>query len=124
MLIGLISVSIIAVFLFIRAFKLSVANLELSELVLQQYKEIDANSDAVKENFLKFISDSREWAFDYIEEVQNALNKFVSEVDPLIKYFDNYGDVLSNSRPDYNTLKQISTSFKELKKILPEEINK
>ena len=31
------------------------------------------------EGFVKFLSDSRDWAFAYIEEVQLVLKKFISE---------------------------------------------
>jgi hypothetical protein len=74
-----------------------------------------------KENFIKFLSESRDWAYEYIENVQNELNKFVDNVDPIISYFDEYGHVLSVERPEYIAMTQISKSYKELKKLLPEE---
>ena len=74
-----------------------------------------------KENFIKFLSESRDWAYEYIENVQSELNKFVDNVDPLIAYFDKYGDTLSVERPDYAAMKQISKSYKDLKKLLPSE---
>lgn len=74
-----------------------------------------------RENFLKFVSDSREWAFDYIEEVQQGLSKFVNEVEPSINHFDKYGSTLWT--PHTENLKVISSSFKELKKLLPEDSN-
>jgi hypothetical protein len=79
------------------------------------------NNDMHQENFIKFLSDSRDWAFEYIESVQKGLDKFVSEVDASISYFDEYGEVLSINRPDYDSMKRISVAFKELKKLLPEE---
>jgi len=78
-------------------------------------------NDVHKESFIKFLSDSRDLAFEYIEEVQSGITEFVSEVDPLISYFDEYGDVLSTERPDYDAMKKISTEFKKLKQLLPEE---
>jgi len=80
-----------------------------------------ADNDIHKENFIKFLSDSRDWAFEYIESVQSGLTDFNKEVGPLIEYFDKYGDVLSNQRPDYESMKKISKAYKELKKLLPEE---
>ena len=74
-----------------------------------------------KENFIKFLSESRDWAYEYIENVQSGLNKFVCDIDPLIEYFDEYGDVLSVERPDYSAMKQISKSYKELKQLLPKD---
>jgi type II secretory pathway pseudopilin PulG len=91
------------------------------ELFISSQKEKESDNDVHKENFIKFLSDSRDWAYEYIETVQSGLNKFVSDVDADISHFDEYGDVLSMSRPDYNAMKNISNSYKELKKLLPVE---
>ena len=91
------------------------------ELLISSQKEKESDNDVHKENFIKFLSDSRDWAYEYIESVQSGLNKFVSDVDADISHFDEYGDVLSMSRPDYNAMKNISKSYKELKKLLPVE---
>lgn len=98
---------------------LSIAYSKINKIIESQKNLSD--DDIHKENFIKFLSDSRDWAFKYIEDVQSGLNKFVSNVDPLIEYFDYYGDTLSINRPDYDSMKTISTSYKELKKLLPEE---
>jgi hypothetical protein len=91
------------------------------ELFISSIKNKESDNDVHKENFIKFLSDSRDWAYEYIETVQSGLNKFVSDVDADISHFDEYGDVLSMSRPDYNAMKNISNSYKELKKLLPVE---
>lgn len=74
-----------------------------------------------QENFIKFLSESRDWAYEYIETVQKGLNSFVDNVDSEINHFDSYGDTLSMVRPDYQAMKKISKSYKELKKLLPIE---
>ena len=84
-------------------------------------KKDEKDNDVHKENFIKFLSDSRDWAYEYIEDVQSGLNKFVNSVDADIAYFDEYGDVLSVERPDYSAMKNISQAYKELKKLLPTE---
>ena len=91
------------------------------ELFISSIKNKESDNDVHKENFIKFLSDSRDWAYEYIETVQSGLNKFVSDVDADISHFDEYGDALSMSRPDYNAMKNISNSYKELKKLLPVE---
>jgi hypothetical protein len=91
------------------------------ELFIASQKDKESDNDVHKENFIKFLSDSRDWAYEYIETVQSGLNKFVSDVDADISHFDEYGDALSMSRPDYNAMKNISNSYKELKKLLPVE---
>jgi hypothetical protein len=91
------------------------------ELFIASQKDKESDNDVHKENFIKFLSDSRDWAYEYIETVQSGLNKFVGDVDGDISHFDEYGDALSMSRPDYNAMKNISNSYKELKKLLPVE---
>lgn len=82
------------------------------------------DSEVHNENFIKFLSDSRDWAFQYIEDVQGGLAEFVDAVDKDIEYFDNFGDVLSTNRPDYWALKRVSEAYKKLKKLLPEDTDK
>lgn len=80
----------------------------------------DMNNDVHKENFIKFLSDSRDWAYEYIKEVQDGLDKFINEIEPEIAYFDEYG-VVGDAYPHYHSMKKISSEYKELKKLLPEE---
>ena len=120
MLIALIATMFIVLFLGIKTFKLTTQNKQLVQLIDALNIKVDSSSDPVKEDFLKFVSDSREWAFEYIEEFQKTLNDFVKEIDPSINYFDNYGAVgLEN--PDKEALRKISLAYKELIKLLPEE---
>lgn len=122
MLIGLIVSIVIGAFFFVRSFKLANKNNELIELVYALNAKIDSTSDPVKEDFLKFISDSREWAYEYIENVQKGLTKFVDSIEPEIAYFDEYG-IVGDAYPHYYSMKKISEEYKELKKLLPEESN-
>ena len=78
------------------------------------------DQDIHKENFIKFLSDSRDWAFEYIEDVQKQLEEFVRDVEPEIMYFDEYG-VVGDAYPHYHSMKKISTAYKNLKNLLPEE---
>lgn len=81
------------------------------------------DADIHQENFIKFLSDSREWAFSYIENVQTGLKKFIDEVEPQIEYYNKYGVVVEGVIPSHDfALKKISTELKELKKLLPEDI--
>ena len=101
--------------------KLFISHNSLQEFISKNNLEFKNDSDIHKENFIKFLSDSRDWAFKYIEDVQTGLEKFMVEVEPEIIYFDNYGEVLSVERPDYRAMKKISSAFKELKKLMPME---
>jgi hypothetical protein len=109
--------------------KRDISKLFIEKTLLQEYVELtkstkikEESDDSIhKENFIKFLSDSRLWAFEYIESVQKGLTKFVNDVDADISHFDEYGEALSMSRPDYPSMKNISKAYKELKTLLPED---
>jgi hypothetical protein len=88
-------------------------------LEINNKKEIDPSSEA----FLKFVSDSRDWAYQYIDEVQEGLNKFIVDIEPEIAYFDEYG-IVGSAYPHYYSMKKISSAYKELKGLLPEDYGK
>lgn len=85
--------------------------------------EEKTDKEKANEDFLKFVSDSRDWAYQYIEEVQESLNNFINDIEPEIAYFDEYG-LVGDAYPHYHSMKKISASYKELKKILPEDYGK
>lgn len=131
----IISTSVISL-TFFSAYLFTLKNLikvkkDLTKEVLDNYTIMklldDAKSDDItnesihNENFVKFLSDSRDWAFQYIEDVQSGLAEFIDSVDADIEYFDQYGDVVSTTRPDYWAIKRISEAYKKLKKLLPED---
>jgi hypothetical protein len=100
--------------------KLFIDNKTLEEFIATNNVEFKNDSDIHKENFIKFLSDSRDWAFAYIEEVQRGLTKFVDDVEPEISYFKEYGD-LTSMKPNYYSLKRITDAYEELTKLLPKE---
>lgn len=97
----------------------------LQLLIMQQSMNNENKTDQEKSNeaFLKFVSDSRDWAYQYIDEVQESLNKFITDIEPEIAYFDEYG-VAGSAYPHYYSMKKISGAYKELKKMLPEDYDK
>ena len=123
--------------LVVRNIKLSLKVSSMSKSLLQS--EVDKNilaeklfessarnlmqKDESSEAFLKFVSDSRDWAYQYIEGVQSSLDSFITDVDPEIAYFDEYG-IASSAYPHYHSMKKISGAYKELKKLLPDSYGK
>jgi len=85
--------------------------------------KIQDGESAHKENFIRFLSDSRDWAYEYIEEVQTGLENFISNVEPEINYFNEYGDIGSMA-PNYYSMKKITEEYKKLKTLLPIEKEK
>ncbi len=72
---------------------------------LSKVKETEGRADSSSEAFLKFVSDSRDWAYQYIDEVQSGINKFVTDIEPEIAYFDEYG-VVGSAYPHYHSMKK------------------
>lgn len=104
--------------------QISVIKQALANLILNAPEPSIKDLDTDRENFIKFLSDSRDWAFDYIEDVQNKLFKFVQEVEPQLEYYNKYGVVIEGMVPPHDfALKKISKEIEELKKLLPEEQN-
>ena len=88
-----------------------------------EHKENKTDKEKANEDFLKFVSDSRDWAYQYIEDVQASLNKFTNDIEPEIAYFDEYG-IVGSAFPHYHSMKKISGAYKELKKLLPEDYDR
>lgn len=104
--------------------KKEVARLTLNVVVLEEYlrgvedKKIQSDESIHKENFIKFLSDSRDWAYEYIEKAQEGLKNFMKVVGPDIEYFDEYGDA-GPIGPNHDMLKRISVAYKELTELMP-----
>jgi hypothetical protein len=97
----------------------------LKLLIMQESLNSENKTDKEKadEAFLKFVSDSRDWAYQYIDEAQEGISKFITDIEPEIAYFDEYG-IASSAYPHYHSMKKISVAYKELKKLLPEDYGK
>lgn len=101
-----------------------IADFTLRAALLEQgVKKALDTSPAIEnsEGFLRFVSESRDWAFQYIEEVQTVLQEFTTDIEPEIAYFKEYGDITSMS-PNYYSMKKISAAYDKLKEVLPKEI--
>jgi hypothetical protein len=104
-----------------KATKLLFDNFTLEKIIeLQNDEDLKSDQSVHKENFLKFISESRDWAFNYIEDVQKTISQFVNEVDPEINYFKEYGDIGAMA-PNYHSMKKFVEEYEKLKMLLPKE---
>ena len=109
-----------------RANKVIIAK-TLEALLLQQLTRNPSKTDQDQSNedFLKFVSDSRDWAYQYIEEVQAGLSLFINEVAPQIEYYNKYGSSVEGMiSPHDFALKKISSEFEKLKTLLPEDYDR
>jgi hypothetical protein len=100
--------------------KLYISHQSLQDFVEKNNVEFKNDSDIHKENFIKFLSDSRDWAFGYIEDVQKGLDRFVENLDSEISNFDE-NSTISEGTQYYDLIAKFSKEYKELKKLMPTE---
>ena len=94
-----------------------------NDIMLNKMQERSNEKDIEQtEGFVKFLSESREWAFEYIETVQDGLTNFVEVAGPRLEYFDKYGRVVDS--PHSEGLEDILAAYRDLQKLLPEQNNK
>ena len=106
--------------LFVSIIVVLILSIKILRLKSEIKKLATAYSKATQESFIKFLSDSRDSAFNYIEEVQSGISRFVEQVDPEISYFKEYGDIMAMS-PNYNSMSKIAIAYEDLVKLLPKE---
>ena len=86
-------------------------------------KELKARTDNLdeisNESYVKFLTDSRDWAYAYIEDVQNKLSSYAERVEPQLNYYNTYGSVVQG--PHTIFVKEMTDAYEELKAVLPEE---
>jgi hypothetical protein len=83
-------------------------------------KEESVKTD-VQEGFINFLNQSRESAFEYIENVQSTLGNVVTNLSPIVEFHDKYGAIFDTDTR--NQMQVVSSSFRELKKLIPEEVD-
>jgi hypothetical protein len=100
--------------------KLLISHKSLQQFIDTNNIEFKNEDDIHKENFIKFLSDSRDWSFSYIEDVQNKINKMISDLKDDVEYFEKF-ESLYDGHPSYDILKNFVKSYKELEDLLPKE---
>ena len=83
--------------------------------------EIDKKNSNQNDGFLKFVSDSREAAFKYIEEVQAAITEFDQRVGPVVKYYKQTGKILE--RKPSELVRELTSAYDKLMESMPKEDN-
>lgn len=89
-----------------------------ADLLIKKIEELDKNVEKEsQEGFVKFLNQSRDWAFEYIETVQTVIKELVDKFDRNMKYATKYGDI----DPTQQYLVQLSDIYYKLKNLLPKE---
>lgn len=106
------------------------SNMKLNEELLKSFinyniileKKVSQESEKIEQSdgFLKFVSDSRDWAYAYIESVQEEINNFITIVGPDIEYLESYKPpIISEEATD-----RIVIGYKKIKALIPEDYGK
>ena len=108
-----------------RKLVLEIVQLQIDKQILTNKikEEMEKRNSADVENtdgFLNFISQSRDWAFDYIEQVQAALLEFKNKVEPQILYSKTYGTTVGESTHSI-IIDKISDAYDDLAKVMPQD---
>jgi signal transduction histidine kinase len=91
----------------------------ITQELVKALDEIERLKLGESDGFVKFLSDSRDWAFDYIENVQSVLDKFDKDITKIINWNETYG-ATTGSNPHSEKIKEISVAYKQLKDLLPQ----
>jgi len=106
------------------------SNMKLNEELLKSFinynivleKKVSQESEKIEQSdgFLKFVSDSRDWAYAYIESVQEEINDFITIVGPDIEYLESYKPpIISEEATD-----RLVVGYKKIKALIPEDYGK
>lgn len=122
------------VYLIGKNIQLKAKNMSLTYEALQAY--VDRNIVAEKLNiallqkedaeleksddFLTFISQSRDWAFNYIEVTQEKIDGFIKHIGPTIDYLEKYSPPILLEEQRLRLIE----GYKTIQSILPEDYGK
>ena len=94
----------------------------LKDAINNELKNGSSKADEAKDSYdamINFLSTSRELAFEYIENSQKTVKKFVDKIGPHVDYYKTYGGVVSS--PHDSVMQDLVAEFSKLKDLLPEE---
>lgn len=98
----------------------AIADIEIIKDVFQ--KEIKGRKDdSTNEAMIRFLSESRDMAFEYIEKVQKTVSEAVTVLEPHVAHFDKFG--LAVITPYDDVMSLLSKEIKNLKELLPDPEN-
>lgn len=106
------------------------ANIKLNEELLKSFinynivleNKISQEADKIEESdgFLKFVSDSRDWAYAYIESVQEEISSFITIVGPDIEYLETYKPPVISE----DVTNRLVVGYKKIKALIPDDYGK
>jgi hypothetical protein len=82
-------------------------------------QEIENMKLEKSDDFVKFLSDSRDWAFTYIEDAQEKISEFDKQVQEIAEWNRTYGSVVGDT-PHSSKIEEINLAYDKIRSLLPE----
>jgi hypothetical protein len=93
-------------------------------IIATEYKELFQTIENMKleksDDFVKFLSDTRNSAFEYIEDAQTKIAEFDELLNAIVEWNNTYGTVAGNV-PHAEKIEQISLAYSSIRALLPEK---
>ena len=97
-----------------------IRNSILTKELKDRLEQADIQTLANNDDFLKFVSQSRDWAFEYIESTQENIYEFVTKAGPVIEYLDEFDPpIITNDQK-----KALVGAYNSIRSTLPDEYGK
>ena len=97
-----------------------IRNSILTKELKDRLEQADIQTLASNDDFLKFVSQSRDWAFEYIESTQENIYEFVTKAGPVIEYLDEFDPpIITNDQK-----KALVGAYNSIRSTLPDEYGK
>ena len=94
------------------------ANIIRSEYT-RALQEIENMKLEKSDDFVKFLSDSRDMAFTYIEDVQEKIFEFDKQIQEIAEWNRTYGSVVGDT-PHSSKIEEINLAYDKIRSLLPE----
>jgi DNA repair exonuclease SbcCD ATPase subunit len=82
-------------------------------------QEIENMKLEKSDDFVKFLSDSRDWAFEYIEDAQQKITEFDKQIQEIVEWSRTYGSVIGDI-PHTSKIEEINLAYDKIRSLLPE----
>jgi hypothetical protein len=94
------------------------ANIVRSEYT-RALQEIENMKLEKSDDFVKFLSNSRDWAFEYIEDAQEKISEFDKQIQEIAEWNRTYGSVVGDT-PHSSKIEEINLAYDKIRSLLPE----
>jgi predicted RNA-binding protein with EMAP domain len=94
------------------------ANIFKSEYA-KALQEIENMKLEKSDDFVKFLSNSRDWAFEYIEDAQEKISEFDKQIQEIVEWNRTYGSVIGDI-PHTSKIEEINLAYDKIRSLLPE----